>query len=57
MLINDIINKYPWYNQHQNTVFKIAAQLNMELPDVLATLDKMLGKKRHTPKAFLEQKE
>jgi len=55
MLINDIINKYPWYHQHQNSVFKIAAQLNMELPAVLETLDKMLGKKRHTPAAFLEK--
>jgi len=48
MLKSDIIRRYPWYEQekYQNEVFNIASRLNMNLRDVLETLDKMLGKQR-----------
>ena len=52
MLKSDIIRRYPWYEQekYQAEVFSIATRLNMDLRDVLETLDKMLGKQREPGK-------
>ena len=45
MLKSDIINRYPWFENecYQMEVFKISATLKMDIQDVLATLDIMLG--------------